>query len=299
MLYEHGLSDNDLDVDSTYWGKVPRTPPIVNSFDNNADLRSRQDVGFDGLNDDEERVRYWDALGDAQINLDPQAFAAFESDPASDNYQDFWNLSGESSILKRYKNFNGPDGNSPIVSGDARAGTNIPDQEDLNRDNALNETEGFFAYRVPLFPDMSVENHPYIVSSTVRPEREIDGVIQPEAQWYQFRVPVREFVQRVGNIADFRSIQFMRMFLTNWNDSVILRFASMELVRNQWATYQYELSNPTENLPIDEEAVSFNVTSVNIEENGGKEPVNYVTPPGIVREQGIGQGSGTNLVLQK
>ena len=200
--------------------------------------------------------------------------------------------------MKRYKNFNGPDGNSPIVSGDARAGTNIPDQEDLNRDNALNETEGFFAYRVPLFPDMSVENHPYIVSSTVRPEREIDGVIQPEAQWYQFRVPVREFDQRVGNIADFRSIQFMRMFLTNWNDSVILRFASMELVRNQWATYQYELSNPTENLPIDEEAVSFNVTSVNIEENGGKEPVNYVTPPGIVREQGIGQGSGTNLVLQ-
>ena len=298
MLYEHGLSDNDLDVDSTYWGKVPRTPPIVNSFDNNADLRSRQDVGFDGLNDDEERVRRQDALGDAQINLDPQAFAAFESDPASDNYQDFWNLSGESSILKRYKNFNGPDGNSPIVSGDARAGTNIPDQEDLNRDNALNETEGFFAYRVPLFPDMSVENHPYIVSSTVRPEREIDGVIQPEAQWYQFRVPVREFDQRVGNIADFRSIQFMRMFLTNWNDSVILRFASMELVRNQWATYQYELSNPTENLPIDEEAVSFNVTSVNIEENGGKEPVNYVTPPGIVREQGIGQGSGTNLVLQ-
>ena len=62
MLYEHGLSDNDLDVDSTYWGKVPRTPPIVNSFDNNADLRSRQDVGFDGLNDDEERVRRQDAL---------------------------------------------------------------------------------------------------------------------------------------------------------------------------------------------------------------------------------------------
>ena len=26
--------------------------------------------------------------------------------------------------------------------------------------------------------------------------------------------------------------------------------------------------------------------------------MNYVTPPGIVREQGIGQGSGTNLVLQ-
>ena len=67
----------------------------------------------------------------------------------------------------------------------------FPDQEDLNRDNALNETEGFFAYRVPLFPGMSVENHPYIVTSTARPAREIDGVNQPEAQWYQFRVPVR------------------------------------------------------------------------------------------------------------
>ena len=31
MLYEHGLSDNNLDVDSD-WGKVPRTPPIVNSL---------------------------------------------------------------------------------------------------------------------------------------------------------------------------------------------------------------------------------------------------------------------------
>ena len=37
--------------------------------------------------------------------------------------------------------------------------------------------------------------------------------------WYQFRIPVREFERRVGAINDFTSIRFMRMFLTNFQET--------------------------------------------------------------------------------
>uniref|UniRef100_UPI003FF02083 T9SS outer membrane translocon Sov/SprA n=3 Tax=Parabacteroides TaxID=375288 RepID=UPI003FF02083 len=59
-----------------------------------------------------------------------------------------------------------------------------------------------------------------------------------------------------------------------------LRFGTLELVRGDWRTYTQDLSNPLIPPKSDGQIV---VSSVNIEENGQRQPVNYVLPPGISR----------------
>lgn len=298
MQYEHGLSADLGLLDSTSWGLVPRAQPIINTFSNEAGLREIQDVGFDGLNDDSERIEFQEFLDNIQV--DPNAKALLEVDPSSDNFAHYLDgqYDGFSNIIERYKSYNSPSGNSPLLDGNtALSGSNSPDQEDLNRDNSLNENEQYFQYIIDLYPGMNVDNHPFIVSQTEFDATTFDDYPQPGWKWYQFRIPIYDYDSKVGNIQDFRSIQYIRMFMTGWEDSTYLRFGSLELVRNQWRTYQYELSDATDNLPIDEDATFFNVTQVNIEENGGKDPVNYILPPNIIREQGVASNAN-QLVAQ-
>ena len=57
-------------------------------------------------------------------------------------------------ILESYKNFNGPDGNSPTteISPESypTSASTIPDIEDINNDNTLNEYERYYQYKVSL-----------------------------------------------------------------------------------------------------------------------------------------------------
>ncbi len=300
MQWEHGISEYPSEMDSTIWGQVPIDQPIVNQFSNDETLRDRQDVGFDGLTDEEERDRFFDFISNVQV--DPQAKQILESDPSSDNYTHYLDPSIESnpSIINRYKNYNNPSGNSPVIQGSTvLAGTNKPDQEDVNGDNSLSEVEQYYQYIVDLYPGMNTDNHPFIVSQTEYEGREIDGFYQPDWTWYQFRIPIYDYNQKIGNIQDFRSIQYLRMFMHNWEDSITLRFGTLEFIRNQWRTYQYELRDASDNIPIDEDGTFLNVSQVNIEENGSKEPVNYVLPPGINREQGIAQNGNTLVPLNE
>jgi cell surface protein SprA len=85
-----------------------------------------------------------------------------------------------------------------------------------------------------------------------------------------------------GDIQDFKSIRFVRMYLTNFDDSVVLRFAKLHLIRSEWRKYNFDLTEGGESWTgIEPLSGSFDVSAVNIEENAGKEPVNYVLPPGI------------------
>ena len=36
----------------------------------------------------------------------------------------------------------------------------------------------------------------------------------------QFRIPISQYERKIGNIPDFKSIRFIRMFLTSFDDSV-------------------------------------------------------------------------------
>ena len=191
MQYEHGLSEDVNLMDTTEWGQVPKAQPIINTFSNEASLRPIQDVGFDGLDDEAERTKFQDFLDDVQV--DPNVKALLEGDPSSDNFAHYLDpqYDGLASIIQRYINYNNPHGNSPLLDGNTfLSGSNTPDQEDLNRDNSLNENEQYFQYIVDLYPGMDVDNHPFIISSNTVEAANYFDEPQPEFTWYQFRIPI-------------------------------------------------------------------------------------------------------------
>ncbi len=304
MQFENGLSKDKNTMDKTAWGQVPKLPPLVNAFDNDPNNRTTQDVGFDGLGDQEER----DSLQNTFLNnitfMNSDAQLKLTDDPSSDDYHFFGKtesfFDNEPNILNRYKYYNGPDGNSPNQGNNnvSNSGTSLPDAEDLNRDNTLNENEEYFQYRIDMSPGMDVGNNKYIVSKVENAG--VDGNNTP-VTWYQFRVPIRNYDNKVGGIPDFKSIQFMRMFMHGWggiDTAVILRFATLDLIRNQWRTYNLPIDPGSENTPIDnDQSTYFNVSRASIEENSSKTPVNYILPPGIERTQAI--GSQTNTFVQQ
>ncbi len=305
MQFENGLACDKAQMDETPWGTVPRLPPLVNAFDNDPNVRQCQDVGFDGRGDDEERSAHSGFLQKVASFLDAPALQKLQSDPASDNFRFFLDPSfdNETNILPRYKDFNNPQGNSPVQtnSNQTTAGTNLPDIEDLNRDNSLNENEEYFQYELGISPqDLEDEQNPFIISRLRYPAKTFNGVQEPEWTWYQFRVPINAYKTRVGSIPDFKSIQFIRMVATDFQEEVTMRFGSLELVRNQWRTYLPPLNDPIDNIPSDDGGnTRFLVSAVGVEENSGKQPVNYVMPPNLLREQGIGAQTNQFIPLNE
>ncbi|MBK5285300.1 MAG: cell surface protein SprA, partial [Bacteroidia bacterium] len=281
--------------DSTAWGRVPLLQSIVQAFDNDEQGRAEQDVGLDGLSDANEQSFFNSFRSDASaaITANPSALAAVLNDPSSDDYSYFRSTDYDNQnagTLERYKKYNSMEGNSPSqgnnTSGFSSTATNIPDAEDINRDNTLSKEENYFQYHIALKPSAMVVGQNYItdvVSSTVANKGDI--------KWYHFKVPLADAQQVVGNIQDFKSIRFMRMFLKNFSDPVICRFGRLDLIRSEWRKYDYSLLAPGETIGVCS-GTSFDVSAVSIEENGQRSPINYVLPPGIDRESDI---STTNL----
>ncbi len=306
-FYENGLNTPNVPAavdSSTKWGKTPVNPiQITQAFSNDPADRPYQDVGFDGLTDDEEFRKRNKYITDLRNNFGANSPIAQRAaiDPSNDNYRWYRDEVYDASrtdILGRYKNFNNPQGNSPVSTTSSQfspAATLYPDNEDLNRDNTLNETEEYYEYALDLKPNMSVGTTKYLTDRQNLTVRYADGTTGPET-WYLFRVPIRDYVQKVGNIPDFKSIRFMRMYLSDFEDSVVMRFARLDLVRNQWRRFQFELDTTGSYTPLVNTSTIFNVLAVNIEENSKRQPVNYLIPQGIERVQ---QLSNNNInILQ-
>lgn len=291
-FFENGLpgpANPDRRVDTTIWSVVPVGQQITRAFDNDPETRILQDVGLDGLNNEGERQKFSDYL-EAIRNANSVVADKLANDPAFDDFRYYrdGSFAEDAGIRARYRDFNNTEGNSQSNQGNdiRQSGTNIPDTEDLNRDNTLNETESYFQYAVPLVAnafdrrELDTELTPFI---TDRLEADNGRV------WYRFRIPLRGPQKTaVGGIRDFRSIRFMRMYMRGFAAPTILRFARMELVRNQWRRYDDDESQLNELSRTCEEPLTFDVDAVNIEENSSRTPFNYVLPVGIQREQSLG-----------
>lgn len=306
--YENGIpyDGNDQFLTETVWGRVSKQNSLTYAFDNNAGARLVQDVGLDGLKNDEEfhfdsYSSYIDQLrlklsSSAIERMQADQFSAF-NDPAGDNYHFYRGYDYDEerlSILERYKHYNGVEGNS-LSPDDApdplyQSARTSPDVEDINQDNTLNEYERYFQYKVSIRPEDLVVGKNYITDKQVSLVRTRDGSDQ-EVEWYQFKIPLDDYERIVGSINDFSTIRFARMFMTGFKQVTHLRFATLELVRGEWRPYDFNLNNRGD-APAEGQ---LDVSVVNIEENAGREPVNYVLPPGVTRITDPGQSQITQL----
>ena len=284
-FYESGMPvDGSKSYTYTQWGKIPTQSTVTYAFATTSGSRALQDVGFNGLTDAEEQEFYKSAyLDQIQGKVNQAVFDSIFADPARDDYHYFRGSDWDemrAPILQRYKYINNPQGNSP--DSDSRSESydtsykSTPDVEDINQDYTLNEYEKYFQYHVSIRPEDLVVGNNHIVDKREYSQTWRDNT-KSTVTWYQFRIPIDEFESRQGNINDFSSIRFMRMFLTGFKKPIVLRFGTFDLVMGKWRTYDQPLSAAS--------GGTLDASSVSLEENGEKTPVNYVLPPGIKREQ--------------
>ncbi|MCI6160170.1 MAG: cell surface protein SprA, partial [Prevotella sp.] len=287
-FYESGMPvDGTQNFTTTQWGKIPAQSTVTYAFATTAGSRDLQDVGFNGLTDAEERDFgvYKDFLDAIQGKVTPAVYDSIKNDPANDDYHYFRGSDFDRvqmPILQRYKRINNPQGNSPENNNSkesySTAYKSTPDVEDINQDYTLNEYEKYFQYHVSIRPEDLVVGENFIVDKR-EVTRKLRNNTEQAATWYLFRIPLKDYEEKVGTINDFTSIRFMRMFLTNFQKPIVMRFGNLDLVRGEWRVYEQSLGNGSS------ESGKVTVSAVNIEENNDKEPVNYVLPPGIRRGQ--------------
>lgn len=289
--FEQGLpTDGSIDPEDVVeneWGRVAKQPYLNPAFDNSAESRANQDVGLDGLKSSDEVAFFANFLN--AINLNGPAQQQIQNDPSADNFTYYLSDEFDASdakILERYKNFNGMEGNSPINTGNelfTPSSSNLPDNEDLNRDNTLADLEEYYEYVLDLKPGQLQVGRNNIVDKVTNNI----GDSQDEVSWYLFRIPVRKPDRVQGNINGFKSIRYMRTYLTDFEEPVVLRFVNFRLVGSQWRTFQeslfekglFEIPEPSD--------PNFTVSVVSIEDNsqGGIDRPPYVVPPGVVRDR--------------
>ncbi len=286
--FEQGLPANGdyTDLDVTTWGRVSKQQSLVKAFDNSPQSRIYQDIGLDGLSSKDERTFYKDFLASLLPMVDANAFVQAEKDPSSDDFHYFRGSDYDKEkkdLLERYKFFSNVEGNSPTNEQSPEsyptAATSIPDVEDINDDNTLNENEAYFQYSLKIDRANMVLGKNYITDVKTSDVTLKSGK-KSQITWYQFKVPIAEPQKAYGAISDFRSIRFMRMLLNGWKKPVVLRFATLDLVRTNWRRYDKSL-NP-DGTPSSA-STQFDISAVNIEENSNRKPVNYVLPPGVDR----------------
>ena len=304
--FENGLptSLTVVDVDTTIWGRVPSTQPIVNAFDNNESSRMYQDVGYDGLGSthglgDEQSffADYLESIAQ-HFGTGSEAYQKALQDPSNDDFRYFRSTYWDDNDVKindRYKYYNNAEGNSPVDSDMEESyntsGSTYPNVEDINRDNTLSEAENYYQYVIDLSPDRMVIGENHIVDIQEARNIQLPNGETTTCKWYQFRIPIREPDQKIGTINGFQSIRFIRMFLNQFEEPVILRFATLDLVYSTWRKYTEDLLQPGDYVTGNTEETSFNISTVSIEENGSRQPVPYVLPPGIRRETWYTTGS--------
>ncbi|MDR2907223.1 MAG: cell surface protein SprA, partial [Bacteroidales bacterium] len=299
--FENGMpiTAEVVDLDSTVWGRVPKIQSLVRAFDNAPNSRQYQDIGYDGLSsrkgeyDDEQSFFTWylDEVS-ARFGASDALYKAM-ADPSSDDFRHFmdadWNASQSAhKILERYKDFTNPEGNSPSSaqsSADFRAQqTTHPNTEDINLDNTLNEAENYFQYELDLKPGQMQIGQNYITNIQRADNVRLVNGTDTSVTWYQFKIPIRNPDKVVGQIQGFQSIRFIRMFLKEWDSPVVLRFATLELVKSEWRKYDNSLFEDNAYITPPTIQTEFNLSTVNIEENSSRAPIPYVTPPNIERQ---------------
>lgn len=277
--FENGLPA-DYDPEKTFrtdFGRSPKQQYLPSGFETSTSARANQDIGLDGLKSQDEASFFFD---------NPDGLPeVVRQDPAADDFRHYLDPiydQKNAQIVARYKDFNGMDGNSPAGNLN-RGGNTLPDNEDLNGDNTINDLEEYYEYKVSIRPNDMVVGKNFIVDKVI----DKDNEAKEEVTWYLFRVPVRQPTGSYGQIEGFKSIRFMRTYLTGFEQPVVLRLLKFQLVGSQWRQYQDKLDDAGFDEAREKYDPKFTVSVVNIEENStrSEDKPPYVLPPGIRRDR--------------
>ncbi|EFQ79254.1 T9SS outer membrane translocon Sov/SprA [Algoriphagus machipongonensis] len=287
--FENGLpADGDpSETSSNEWGRITREQYLLPAFDNSESSRENQDVGLDGLKNENEadffRSRFLD-----RISVSQDARNQINQDVSGDLFQYYLDEQfdqNDTKILERYKKFNGMEGNTPVSANQnlpyTPSGSNSPDNEDLNTDNTINELENYYEYELDLRPSKMVVGQNYIVDKVTHNEA------GENVDWYLFRIPVRQPDRVQGDISGFKSIRWMRTYLTEFEQPVVLRMANFRMVGSQWRVFQeslfekglFEIPEP------DNSNITVDVVGIEQNSQGSATQSPYVLPPGINRDR--------------
>jgi len=299
--FENGLpADGNLAAAASEneWGYVTSQQFLTNAFDIEPSSRQNQDVGFDGLSNTDATApseqTHFEASFLSLLNAGARAIAL--TDPSADDFKHYFDGEFDNSnaqILERYKYYNGMDGNSPVTTTSddiARSASPTPDNEDLNADNTLSELEEYYEYDLELKPGQLEVGNEYVVDKVQAAGKDNAGVF-----WYLFRIPVRDFENKVGNISGFKSIRYMRMILTGFDQPVVLRMSNFRMIGSRWRRYQADLRGGGFQSDQEPEFNDFTVSVVNLEENGAsvsspsdvRPTSTYTIPPGVERDRDV------------
>lgn len=236
---ELGVSQETATTDN--WGKYPLTGITLSSF------VTLDDVGLDGLNDDQERLKF-------------AAFiSALENDaaiPEEEKLRILLDISGDNyTYLEQSYDYSGVNGSQGNTSNRTSIDRTYPDIEDMNSNGALDQVNEYFSYRIPISLDSLSTQAKFIVTEN------------DQSKWYQARIPLTEWVKKTGNIRDLSFVEFVRLSMTGFKNDVHIQFATFDFVGNQWLK--------TENDSV------LSVSVINVEEN----PLQYNSPPGVNRQK--------------
>lgn len=216
--------------------------------------RTAEDVGLDGLSDEQEKSTFANFLTQVQNSggaIPQEEIDRMLGDPSGDN---FTYRTGSFD----YSGYNGSQGNSQEGNQERL----YEDSEDMNQSGSLNLTNNYFRYRLNLAATS-------LSDDTVKAKQNyLESVNKGQGgTWYQVRIPLTDWKEKVGNIQDLSYAEYIRISLTGFTKPVYVQFATFDFVSNQW-------------LPTEKDSV-LSVSVVNIEEN----PNEYNSPPEVVREK--------------
>ena len=296
LYFENAMptTQRKVPVTNTAFGKATASIPLVNGFD--LQEAKIQDVGFDGMNNAQEAEKFQSWLKDNDLAV----IDKIAKDPCNDDFVFFndQSLQGDSSLLDRMRFFNGTEGNAPLNNGSVNTsggssqtnfvrGNRYPDVEDINNNKTLDQTEAFYEYVLDikrLGDSNELDTSALAAKGYYRQSITVtqNGITE---KWYRIQIPINSG-RAVGGIEGYRGIQFMRMYMTDFERPKTFRLADFQLQRSIWRKQK-----PICDIKQDGVAnkINFSIDDVGIEENSEKLPFRYIVPRGAIRNRAFGQ----------
>jgi len=234
LAYENNIFA-DIPYETSAFGRIWKDKPLYhtsfapNTHDNI--YQNKQDIGLDGLTSKEEQSFFSDYLSYIKLNCTDAVYSETLQDPSNDNYHYFFGTDYDAqqlSILDRYKNYNGLEGNTPAIVDDHSywGGNSLtPNVEDINQNGILDTENNYWEYKVAIDKSQMEVGKNYIdeVRTTIN---NYNGRL---TTWYHFKIPIYEYESMVGNV-NIKNINTYRLYLTDFEKPVVLRITEMSYV---------------------------------------------------------------------